>query len=388
MLSEEEVFGVPNRYHLHNALCCEDWDTKESIGTDTISLNSGVEKYVDRTRNLSSFRRHVQERGHSLPFEPLAAQFRYRNVTNARDKLYGLLGMCHYSGCSPPIDYNRPVTDCYKVMTSWMICESRALHVLNMIVTQPPQRHHSRRSSNDDHSDQLVGHLSSWCPNWNASPPDMSLLPVMGVRKFDSMFYKASGEAYDTDQLLQKLVFAQDDPEMPNTSPAGITLHTPVETDDFWRTSDDIILPGLEFDTVKAVDMMPEQIGSSKFGTSLPVWRKLAESTLTAGILKDSMYTSGQCDAEEAFMRTICADVIRRRIPQDPTIFPAIPVFFSNDEDSDATSEMIARFWAAANSMNPGDVHEDLFSRQCGRISSAIQVATANRRARVHFNCR
>lgn len=359
ILTEEEVFGMPMEYTAHASNCCRDLDDPESTGYPYMTFKPTIERLMQPIRTMHNFRQRIREYNNKLPIEPLAIQFRYRKATDPRDKLYGLLGISEYPACPPPIDYRRPIADCYKAMACWMIHTSRSLAVLNMVVTHPSR----------EEQEPITEEMPSWCPNWDALP-DSRTFVATEARIFDFALYNASREGFDTDLFFPI-------PEHPTSS--AIQLVVPSETDHFWMPINEIALLGLPFDTVKAVDPVKDVDSTEMiaFNLALPRWKALAKSTMTRSTLKDSIYPSGNGDAEEALNRTLCADIMGRKSHDGETLMPAIPEFYSEVENA---ADDFARFWATVEAMPPDHLDNSFISRQHPRVSSAVTVATKNRR--------
>ncbi|KAF4988846.1 hypothetical protein FGRMN_9520 [Fusarium graminum] len=167
VLSEDEVFSVSASFFRHVCDCCYAWFDVISAGlaVGAAKMAHGMFSRVRMIQDaLSQNRDATEPRKHGVP--KLATMFRYRNATNPRDKLYGFLGIDSNLG-RPPIDYRKPIDECYAVLTAFIMHKTSSLDVLNYM--EPQQLHDVKRGPFRTESPQRTAGLPSWCPDWNYS---------------------------------------------------------------------------------------------------------------------------------------------------------------------------------------------------------------------------
>jgi hypothetical protein len=102
------------------------------------------------------------ESGQFIKLRFLIVLFRYAKATDARDKIYGILGLSDdflSLAKAPAISYEHSVSDTYRLWTIYMIRSEKTLEVLSMV---------NRYKSSG------AGIEYSWVPDWNTTEESLS----------------------------------------------------------------------------------------------------------------------------------------------------------------------------------------------------------------------
>lgn len=231
---------------------------------------------------LGQHRDPTEFRKHEVP--KLATMFRYRQATNPRDRLYGFLGIDSDLE-SPPIDYRKPISECYTVLTAFIMCKTSSLDVLNCM--EPQELDSERRASSRRDSSQRTAGLPSWCPDWNYSASQVMEGRLL-FRDFEFYHFNASFG-------MPSHVFIPQGPG-PNNKDGEV----PDLFEGMKEAKNRILVLGFEVDAVSSVG---EYYGQAP--TWRPdiwhSWRRLVDAEMpTAG-----QYANKQ-DMMRAFSHTLC----------------------------------------------------------------------------------
>jgi hypothetical protein len=161
LLSDQVMINMANSHSMHisKAQCCDldkFWTQKTHINIDLEMGNA-----MERLLHLVRFQANCRDRG--LPFEEVAAEFRIRDATDPRDKVYGLLGISHGVSLSS-VDYSLTVPQVFESATRDVLDCRGTLDVLSHCEALFSTWEHPIPSSRE----QATVDLPSWVPDWGA----------------------------------------------------------------------------------------------------------------------------------------------------------------------------------------------------------------------------
>ncbi|KAI0861412.1 HET-domain-containing protein [Xylaria cubensis] len=142
------MMGMLHSFNRHLSSCC--FDMQESWDSQLPMVNQQMQ--------LSS----IRDRRSDKSFCQIISHIRYRQATDPRDKVYGLLGMVDDAD-SILIDYNSPAEIVYEESTRRIISKTRNLDIFVHVVRDPNRSRFSGRANS------RLPSLPSWVPDWDAS---------------------------------------------------------------------------------------------------------------------------------------------------------------------------------------------------------------------------
>lgn len=284
-LTEAEVFSVSESFFRHVSECCRDWGSLAHVGV-AVDVHSAAHSMFGRVRMiqdaLGQHRDPTEFRTHGVP--KLATMFRYRQATNPRDKLYGFLGIDSNLE-SPPIDYRKPISECYAVLTAFIMCKTSSLDVLNCMEPQEPDD--ERRVLSRTDSSQRTAGLPSWCPDWNYSAKQR-MEGRLFLREFTFYHFNASFR-------MPPHVFIPQGPDPNHEDGKGPDLFEGMKEEE-----NRILVVGFQIDAVRSVGEYYGQDPAWRPDV-WQSWRRLVDAEMpTAG-----KYANEQ-DMMRAFSHTLC----------------------------------------------------------------------------------
>lgn len=275
-LSDENMLDLVRSYEAHFQIkaCCH-----------SLALGHPGFDYTDdmyqATRNVSQLY-SARTKEPSTGLLELSTTFRNRNATDPRDKVFGLLGICHDIS-EDIINYKHSVATVYEAATREIIKTSGSLDVLHY---RPQDYYYTSNSMptlseivRDGNSikSELTAGLPSWVPDW-----DCQLRGIIDM-----------GWAYNKNTPLTK-----------NFNACGTSRFNPQATDEIGS----LAAMGILYDRVREAGiLMPANRRAShdlEYAQVIKNWRRLAG----VETIPDQMYVSGGT-CMNAFWRTLCWNV-------------------------------------------------------------------------------
>lgn len=143
------------RKHTTSVRCCT---VKQ--GHFLVSAHADLATAMNRVQDLDNFQE--QARKGNLPFDEVASQFRTRNATDPRDKVYGLLGISQ-GVSTASIDYSLSPVQVFDSTTREFLDYRKNLDLLSHCTGLVK----SRRTT-------TTAGLPSWVPDWGAADPNLT----------------------------------------------------------------------------------------------------------------------------------------------------------------------------------------------------------------------
>lgn len=251
------------------------WSTF-SAALEKASSNYEMKSVVETVKTINSIRTARSRKPYYMDLLDLLDGFRHCLATDERDKIFALVGLCSSSLAQERVihvspDYSKPSLDIFRSLTKQYINGRKNLDIICHAT--------------------LSNHMPtpSWVPIWSWYDAGLRVLPkrrVLGTRH--GPMYRCCGEM----ELDRELLLGAD-----------------LSDDRLW-------LSGFQFDIVSVVSRVAADFedlgleGPINGGTNLiSVWKSMSEMC---------SFTYGS-DLEEAFQRTLHADVIGGRRYQEST---------------------------------------------------------------------
>jgi hypothetical protein len=157
----------PEQFHRHVTTCCRGWEhTPANARLNVRELTLSIFKPITVVSKSIHALRSDKVRQPGLFVT--ATTFRHRQASDPRDRLYGFLGMSPELS-SPPIDYAKPLDECYTALSAYVLSRASDLDVLNCVLPPANMDLQIQYVGRDEWSVPTPG-LPSWCPDWNHQP--------------------------------------------------------------------------------------------------------------------------------------------------------------------------------------------------------------------------
>lgn len=118
-------------------------------------------------------------------------RYRARQATDARDKIFGFLGLSSHAG--PEANYTESVSGVYRNFVRHIIQTEKSLDILSAAVNSAFYLHHLTSMSLEDsgaQKDNFADHIPSWAPDWRLG---WGVGHYLLFRHFQSRLYDACG---------------------------------------------------------------------------------------------------------------------------------------------------------------------------------------------------
>ncbi|KAK0671430.1 heterokaryon incompatibility protein-domain-containing protein [Cercophora samala] len=145
-----------------------------------------LSQFARQVRDIEIIRQDWRNPSKLVSLLPLLRQFRIRNATDPRDKVYALLGMVQYWGGQHKIapDYNLDVTDVYWQATITIIKNTQSLEVLC-----------GTPNATSDGEEQFTDHgHPSWVIDWSYKPSATENIRLETQGFYDASSYLPPGQ--------------------------------------------------------------------------------------------------------------------------------------------------------------------------------------------------
>ncbi|EXF72947.1 hypothetical protein CFIO01_04653 [Colletotrichum fioriniae PJ7] len=179
--------------HFSSDRCCDIDALMPSKVFSGQSLSQEMYPYLRQVRLVLKTAEDQRTSPGQLHFLELASTFRYRDATNPKDKIYGVLGLTN-SFTKDIIDYDATVADVYARAAISLIEKDGNLDVLSHVLPSPSDSYRDRK-----HRHGLTHHLPpalpSWVPDWSDNRPgEYWRLRLLHERQRFAHCFKACGQ--------------------------------------------------------------------------------------------------------------------------------------------------------------------------------------------------